>query len=404
MENKSALVKNNLDSHSIPQVDVSIVMPCLNEVRTLGTCIDKAKTAIAELNLKGEIVVADNGSVDGSVELARNLGATVVPATKKGYGAALIAGMKAAKGHYLVMGDADNSYDFREAVPMVEKLQHGYDLVMGSRLRGTILPGAMPWKNRYIGTPVLTKILNWVYGCQFSDVNCGLRAISKPAFTNLTMESRGMEFASEMLVKAAILGLNSTEVPITLHPDGRDRPPHLQPWADGWRHLKYILLFAPKVLYWIPGILLFVCGSILAIALNTAPGGTYVYLAGIGFNDHWIVVAALLCIIGYEILVMGLLAYLYTLTHRLTRSSPRMDKLINWLSMERVIFFSLALLAAGFGLELSVVQAWVSGDFGPLNAFRPAVTGMALLVMGVHTLFGSFFYAILSDRYKNKYE
>ncbi len=404
MENKSALVKNNLDSHSISQVDVSIVMPCLNEVQTLGTCMAKAKTAIAELNLNGEIVVADNGSTDGSVDLARKSGATVVPVTKKGYGAALIAGMKAAKGHYLVMGDADDSYDFREAVPMVEKLQHGYDLVMGSRLRGTILPGAMPWKNRYIGTPVLTKILNWVYGCKFSDVNCGLRAISKSAFTNLAMESRGMEFASEMLVKAAILGLKSTEVPITLHPDGRDRPPHLQPWADGWRHLKYILLFAPKVLYWIPGILLFGCGSILAIALNTTPGGTYVYLAGIGFNDHWIVVAALLCIIGYEILVMGLLAYLYTLTHRLTKSSARMDKLINWLSMERVILFSLALLAAGFGLELSVVQAWVSGDFGPLNAFRPAVTGMALLVMGVHTLFSSFFYAILSDRYKNKYE
>jgi hypothetical protein len=200
------------------------------------------------------------------------------------------------------------------------------------------------------------------------------------------------------------LELKTTEVPITLHPDGRDRQPHLQPWADGWRHLKYILLFAPKVLYWIPGIFLFLCGSILAIALNTEPGGTYVYLAGIGFNDHWIVVAALLCIIGYEILVMGLLAHLYTLTHRLPRRSPRMDKLINWLSMERVIFFSLVLLAAGFGLELSVIQAWVSGDFGPLNAFRPAVTGMALLVMGVNTLFGSFFYAILSDRYKNKYE
>ncbi|WP_084639466.1 glycosyltransferase family 2 protein [Geitlerinema sp. PCC 9228] len=404
MENDIALARENLPNHQTQGIDVSIVMPCLNEVRTLETCIDKAKTAIAQLNLQGEIVIADNGSTDGSVALAERLGARVVPVTKKGYGAALIAGMKAAKGHYLVMGDADDSYDFREAVPMVEKLQHGYDLVMGSRLRGTILPGAMPWKNRYIGTPVLTKILNWVYGCKFSDVNCGLRAISKPAFTSLTMESRGMEFASEMLVKAAILGLKSTEVPITLHPDGRDRPPHLQPWADGWRHLKYILLFAPKVLYWIPGILLFLCGSILAIALNTAPGGTYVYLAGIGFNDHWIVVAALLCIIGYEILVMGLLAYLYTLTHRVTRRSAKMDKLLRWLTMERIILISLALLAIGLAWELSVIKAWVSGNFGPLNAFRPAVTGMTLLVMGVHTLFSSFFYAVLSDRYKNKYE
>lgn len=383
-------------------IDVSIVIPCLNEVLTLPACIGKAKEAIASLSLSGEVVISDNGSTDGSQALAESLGARVIHAPVRGYGAALIWGIRAAQGKYIVLADADDSYDFREAVPMVEKLLLGYDLVMGTRLRGKIVPGAMPWKNRYIGTPILTALVNLLYQSSFSDVNCGMRAFSKQAFLEMHLESYGMEFASEMLVKAAVLGMKTTEVPITLHRDGRDRPPHLKPWSDGWRHLKYILLFAPKFVYWLPGGLLLALGTILLIVLNLTPSGELIYLGKFRFGDHWIVVGALLCLLGYELLVTGFLAYIYTLAHRLRRRSRNIDKLVRLLSIERIILFAIITFFAGIFLEFSVFNAWIEGDFGPLNAFRPAVTGMALILIGTQTLFSGFFYAILSDRYQYK--
>ncbi|MFO8041414.1 MAG: glycosyltransferase family 2 protein [Sodalinema sp.] len=381
-------------------IDVSFVLPCLNEALTLETCIKKAKTAISNLGLRGEIVVADNGSNDGSQALAESLGARVVDVPIRGYGAALIWGINAALGTYVVMGDADDSYDFREAVAMVKQLEAGYDLVVGTRLNGTILPGAMPWKNRYLGTPVLTAVVNRLYQSKFSDVNCGMRAFSKRAFQRLQMESPGMEFASEMLVKAAMLGLKITEVPITLHPDGRDRPPHLRPWSDGWRHLKYILLFAPKVIYWVPGSFLLSFGLILAVMLNLSPGGEAVYVGTFRFNDHWIVVSALSCLLGYELLLTGLLAHLYTLTHRIQRRSPRMDWLVNVVSIEKILLFSLVMVGIGIGIELSVLRSWFAAEFGPLYAIRPAITGMVLILMGAQTLFSGLFYAVLCDRYR----
>jgi glycosyltransferase involved in cell wall biosynthesis len=381
-------------------IDVSFVLPCLNEALTLEICIEKAKTAISNLGLRGEIVVADNGSNDGSQALAESLGARVVDVPIRGYGAALIWGINAALGTYVVMGDADDSYDFREAVAMVKQLEAGYDLVVGTRLNGTILPGAMPWKNRYLGTPVLTAVVNRLYQSKFSDVNCGMRAFSKRAFQRLQMESPGMEFASEMLVKAAMLGLKMTEVPITLHPDGRDRPPHLRPWSDGWRHLKYILLFAPKVIYWVPGSFLLSFGLILAVMLNLSPGGEAVYVGTFRFNDHWIVVSALSCLLGYELLLTGLLAHLYTLTHRIQRRSPRMDWLVNVVSIEKILLFSLVMVGIGIGIELSVLRSWFAAEFGPLYAIRPAITGMVLILMGAQTLFSGLFYAVLCDRYR----
>jgi len=349
----------------------------------------------------GEIVVADNGSTDGSQDLARSLGARVIDVPVRGYGAALIWGMSAAQGRYLVMGDADDSYDFREAVPMVKQLAAGADLVVGTRLKGKIMPGAMPWKNRYIGTPALTMIVNVVYGCCFSDVNCGMRALRKTAFEAMHLESSGMEFASEMLVKSAILRLKTEEVPITLHVDGRDRAPHLRPWLDGWRHLKYILLFAPKLLYWLPGAVLMSIGIALAGILNFSPGGQSVYIGSLRFNDHWIVVAALAFLLGYELLLTGLLAHLYTLTHRLRRKTPRMSWLVKVLNIETIAIVALLTLGIGLGIELSVVRVWFDGNFGPMNAIRPAVTGMMLILMGTQTLFSGMFYAVLSDRYQN---
>ena len=381
-------------------IEVSVVMPCLNEVQTLATCIEKARTAIATLGVAGEVVVADNGSTDRSQELARSLDARVVDVPVRGYGAALIWGIQAARGRYVVMGDADDSYDFREAVGLVERLMEGFDLVVGTRLKGRIMPGAMPWKNRYLGTPVLTAIVNRVYCCQFSDVNCGMRAFKKTAFEAMRLESSGMEFASEMLVKAAILGLKTSEVPITLHVDGRDRAPHLRPWADGWRHLKYILLFAPKLLYWLPGSILMAIGIALNVVLAIAPSGEQVYLGTLRFGDHWIVVAALTFLLGYELILTGLLAHLYTLTHRLQRKTPSMSWLVRVVKLETIAIVALLTLGAGLGIELSVIRVWFDGNFGPMNAIRPAVLGMTLILIGTQTLFSGLFYAVLSDRYQ----
>jgi glycosyltransferase involved in cell wall biosynthesis len=377
-------------------------MPCLNEFKTLPACIKKAQEAIKNLGLPGEIIIADNGSTDGSQELAESLGARVVDVPVRGYGAALIWGIRAAKGQYIVMGDSDDSYDFREAQTMIEKLELGYDLCMGTRLKGRIMPGAMPWKHRYLGTPVLTFIVNWLFRAGFSDVNCGMRAFTKSAFLQMEMESTGMEFASEMLVKSSILRLKTTEIPITLYKDGRDRRPHLKTWSDGWRHLKYIVLFAPKFIYWIPGIICFLVGGILAIALNLTPERQAVNIAGLLFNDHWIVVAALLFLIGYEILFTGLLAYLYTLTHRVNQRSVKMEKLIRWMSLERILLLTAILLGSGLALEFSVIKSWISGDFANLNAFRPAITGMALILMSSQTLFSGLFYVVLAEKYANK--
>lgn len=386
----------------IKLLQLSIVIPCLNEFKTLPACIKKASQAIKKLGLQGEIIVADNGSTDGSQELATLLGAKVINVPVRGYGAALIAGIQAAQGEYIIMGDADDSYDFREAVPMVEELIMGYDLCMGTRLKGRIMPGAMPWKNRYIGTPILTKIVNLLYGCSFSDVNCGLRAFKKSAFLKMYIESPGMEFASEMLLKASLLNLKTTETPITLYKDGRDRSPHLQPWTDGWRHFKYILLFAPQLIYWLPGSLFFFLGAVLAIILNITPSGTFVYIAGLRFNDHWIVVAAMFCLLGYQTMITGFLAYLYTLTHRLPKRSRHLEKVIRVIKIEQIILFAVIILVIGIALELSVLSSWVNGDFGPLHAIRPAVTGMVLILMSSQTVFSGFFYSVIAEKYRNQ--
>ena len=383
-------------------VEVSIVMPCLNEVRTLPDCIKKAHEAIDKIALPGEIVVADNGSKDGSQELAKSLGARVINVSVRGYGAALAHGIQEARGKYIVMGDADDSYDFRESVPMIGKLLQGYDLCMGTRLLGRIMPEAMPLLHRYLGNPVLSFLIRWLFSSRVSDAYCGLRAFNKEAIQRLYLESTGMTFALEMVLKASLLNLRVTEVPITLHKDGRDRKPHLRTWADGWDSLKHILLFAPKFIYWVPSSIMLTLGIFLTIALNLTPGGQFVFLGNFRFNDHWIVVSGLLCLIGYELAITGFLAYLYTLTHRLRRRVRRIDKLVRFINIEKIILFALATFTAGLALELSVVDAWISGAFGPLNAIRPAVTGMVLILISTQTLFSGFFYAVLIEQYKKQ--
>ncbi len=258
--------------------------------------------------LSTEILISDNGSTDGSQKLARSLGARVTECPHRGYGNALIWGGREARGRYIVMGDSDASYDFRDGAKMVRKLTEGYELCMGTRLKGTIMPGAMPWKNQHIGNPILTGILNLFFRSGLSDAHCGLRAFTKDAFSKMQLESQGMEFASEMVVKAAILNLKRTEIPTTLHKDGRDRPPHLQPWRDGWRHLKFLLVYSPLWLFFIPALLsLLVGGGIIALLLST-PGDALAQFAGLQLGDHWLPIASAILIVGYQFFLLGVVS------------------------------------------------------------------------------------------------
>ncbi len=379
---------------------LSIVIPCLNEIRTLPQVIEKSLAAIAASGLPGEIVVSDNGSADGSQEYAASVGCRVIKCTRKGYGAALRAGIAAVSYSYVVMGDADDSYDFREAVTLVRRLQGGADLCIGSRLRGTIEHGAMPWKNRHLGTPVLTAIVNLIYGARFSDANSGMRAFTKLAYDRMKLEASGMEFASEMLVKASILGLKVCEEPITLHKDGRDRPPHLRPWRDGWRHLKFILLFAPKIIYWIPAAILLFVAAILAVVLNIRPGGVPFTLGTYPLNDHWIAVDALLWLIGLQLITSGTLLDFYTVTHRIRHRTPSADRFIKTVTLERILFASIFSFAVGASLEIFVASVWHSGHFKTLDVIRPAITGVVMFVTCAQLLTTGFFYAVLVEQYE----
>jgi glycosyltransferase involved in cell wall biosynthesis len=293
------------------RVDVTIVMPCLNEAQCLAHCIMNAREALrrieSDYGLTGEIVIADNGSTDGSQMLATGLGARVVDVSERGYGAALIGGGKAARGRYIIMGDADGSYDFLDGVPMIGELEAGAELCMGSRFKGGISPGAMPWKNRYIGNPVLTGILNLFFAAGISDAHSGLRAIRKDSFLALGLSGAGMEFASEMVIKAALKRLLIAETPVKLLPDLRDRAPHLRPWRDGWRHLRYLFMLSPTWVFGVPGLLAFCAGmTILVAALLRSLGLT----GPTPFGESWIVVGALLMAVGHMAALMAMAAHL----------------------------------------------------------------------------------------------
>lgn len=283
-------------------VIVSIVLPCLNEAETLEFCIVEAQSALAEAGIDGEVVVADNGSTDGSQAIARRLGARVVEVGVKGYGAALQGGIEAARGEFILMGDSDASYNFGHAPRFVEKLREGYDLVMGNRFQGGIEPGAMPWKHRWIGNPVLSGIGRLFFHCPAGDFHCGLRGFSKAAYEKMQLSTTGMEFASEMVIKSTLKGLKITEIPTVLRPDGRSRPPHLRSWRDGWRHLRFMLLFCPRWLFVIPGATLAAFGLLLMVMLVTS--GTY-WLGSIGLSVNTMLAAGVMVLVGYQILLAG---------------------------------------------------------------------------------------------------
>jgi glycosyltransferase involved in cell wall biosynthesis len=379
-------------------IDVTILMPCLNEIETLPACVQMAKEAVerfAEIGMAAEILVSDNGSTDGSVELAESLGCRLVHCPRRGYGSALEHGCREARGRYIVMGDSDASYDFRQGVEMVRKLDEGYDLCMGSRFRGEIKPGAMPWKNRYIGNPALTGILNLFYRSGLSDAHCGLRAIRREAFERLGLESRGMEFASEMVVKAALLGLKRTEVPVTLSPDGRSRPPHLRPWRDGWRHLKFLLTLSPLWLYFIPAaVLMLLSAGIFAALLNTPPGEVF-RMGRFWVGDHWLILAGGFFTIGYQALLMGLAALTYTVERGFRRPTFFTRKLDRWIQVETLIALGLIYAIVAVLIGAYVLFGWSSHNYGSLSKIREMTAATTLLVASFQNLFGGFLIAML---------
>ena len=378
------------------QVDVTIVMPCLNETISLPHCIGNALDALSEirerLGLSGEIVIADNGSSDGSQALAESLGARVVQVSRRGYGAALIGGCEAAYGRYVLMGDCDGSYDFTEGVDMIARLVGGAELCMGSRFRGGIAPGAMPWKNRHIGNPALTGILNLFFRSGIGDAHCGLRAIRKDAFTRLGLTSSGMEFASEMVIKSALLKLRIEEVPATLSPDLRKRAPHLRPWRDGWRHLRYLLMLAPNWVFGVPALLAIMLGSLLlgASAIQYAIPGSF---ATIG--DYWTLVASALLTTGHLALLLTLAGQVYALRAGYRRPGPVSRVIGRLATLENLLMAGLAGMVAGASVLGYVYVSWVERDYAMATSIFLPVIGILLVSAGMQNVLGGFLLAII---------
>jgi len=375
-------------------MELSVVLPCLNEAETLAVCIRKARASMNELGIDGEVVIADNGSTDGSQDIARSEGARVVDVPTRGYGAALIAGITDAKGTFVIMGDADDSYDLSNLGPFVEALRGGAELVMGNRFAGGIAPGAMPALHRYLGNPVLTAIGRVLFRSPVKDFHCGLRGFRRDAILELDLRTTGMEFASEMVVKATLNKLTIVEVPTTLSPDGRSRPPHLRTWRDGWRHLRFLLLYSPKWLFLYPGIVVFLLGLILGGALLRGP---------INVGDHALDVSALVysmaaVLIGFQAILFAAFSRAFVANEGLMPPSPGMQKAFRVLNLERGLIIGLAMFFAGFALAIYGLVHWGSTDFGALNArdaIRLAVPAATLSVLGVETIMGSFFLSVL---------
>ncbi|MFD1343072.1 glycosyltransferase family 2 protein [Litorisediminicola beolgyonensis] len=382
---------------------VAIVLPCLNEARTIEWCVRRAHKALDELDrrhgLPGEVIVADNGSTDGSRDLAAAAGARVVPVAERGYGAALHGGFAAAAeagATYLVMGDSDCSYDFLESVEMIEKLRDGAELCMGSRFKGEIKPGAMPWKNRYIGNPVLSGILRLLFRTKISDSHCGLRAIRTEAYERLNLSSTGMEFASEMVLKSVLHELTIDEVPITLSPDGRDRPPHLNPWRDGLRHLIYMFLLSPKHLFLWPAIVMSVFGLAVFALLLTAGGSELARIGPFRIGDHFAVAASAALVVGVQTGITGIFATLYSVQRGYRRPSSRVLSLLKRSRLEYWILGGTGLTLIGLIWAITITANWVAQDFGQLDQIRNLIAAATLSVIGLQVFFSGFLLSIFA--------
>ncbi|MBN8809188.1 MAG: glycosyltransferase family 2 protein [Sphingomonas sp.] len=379
-----------------PTIELSIVMPCLNEAETLAVCIKKAQTFLREHDVAGEVLVADNGSTDGSQQIANAMGARLVPVSERGYGAALIGGIAAAKGRYVVMGDADDSYDFTALMPFVETLRDGADLVMGNRFRGGIADGAMPPLHRYLGNPVLSFLGRTFFDIPVGDFHCGLRAFNRDSIRALGLATPGMEFASEMVVKAAIEKLDIREVPTTLQPDGRSRPPHLRTWRDGWRHLRFLLIYAPKFLFLYPGVTLGLSGAAGLVALM--PGDLHVGEVELGV--HTMIFAAMAVLIGAQLIGLSVMARRYGTIAGMWPESGVMRRVRNWFSVERACLLGGGMLAVGIGGAVSATAIWATKGFGALDPaalMRLTIPSMVFACLGVQMAVTAFFIGLLDQ-------
>jgi len=369
-------------------------MPCLNEAETIGQCIKRAKKLLDDNEITGEILISDNGSTDNSQEIARNLGARLVHCPIRGYGAALQLGIENAEGQFILMGDSDDSYHFDEAMPVIEKLKSGYDVCMGTRLKGKIMPGAMPKLNRFLGNPVLTAIGKRLFKINLSDFHCGMRAFRKDKILGLNLVTIGMEWASEMIIKAKLAGFKMTEVPITFYKDGRSRPPHLRRWRDAWRHLRFMLLHSPTWLFTIPGMIMSGIGLIGGIAL--LPG--MLQLGTIRLDVHSLLVMAFLVIIGVQIVFTGIFARVYSTMHGVLPYDENFNKTIRKLTLEKLLVFSLIIGLAGLTGFLSTLWGWYKVGFSNLDyrmTMRQLIPSLTLLALSVQGMFNGFMLSLL---------
>ncbi|MDX2218024.1 MAG: glycosyltransferase family 2 protein [Burkholderiales bacterium] len=376
---------------------VTALMPCLNEAETIATCVKKAKACIERMGVPGEVVVADNGSTDGSIELALRHGARVVHQPMKGYGAALMAGIEVARGEIIVMGDSDDSYDWTAFDPLVAKAQEGYDLVMGNRFKGEIKPGAMPFLHKYLGNPVLSFLGRLFFKAPVGDFHCGMRAFRKDAIQRIKLETPGMEFASEMVVKASLHGLRFAEVPLTLWPDGRSRPPHLRTWRDGWRHLKFLLLYSPRWLFLLPGLALLLLGAV-GLAMISQQG---VLIGNIGLDIHSLAYAGAATVLGAQMALFAVFTKLLGIRSGWLPADPAFERIMQKVSLEAGLIFALILLTLGIVLTVQAVSAWSATEFSALDpriTMRKVVPAVTALTLSGELLLASFFLEVIRVR------
>jgi len=375
-------------------LELSILMPCLNEAETLEICIEKAQKSLRELDIAGEVIIADNGSTDGSQDIATRMGARVVPVVAKGYGSALMGGIMAARGVYIIMGDADDSYDFSNLGPFVEKLRGGWDLVMGNRFQGGIKPGAMPPLHKYFGNPALTRIGQLFFSSPAGDFNCGLRGFRRESILKLDLQTTGMEFAGEMVVKASLYKLRVTEVPTVLSPDGRSRPPHLRTWRDGWRNLRFMLVYSPRWLFLYPGAALMILGLIIVVWL--LPGSQKI--GSISFDVHTLLYGAMAIIIGFQAVTFAFFTKLFAISEKLLPEDPKLNKIFRYITLETGLIVGATLILIGIVGSFLSLTIWSETDFGTLDPFktlRLVIPSLTCLTVGLQMVLSSFFLSVL---------
>ena len=384
----------------INKPELSIVMPCLNEAETLAVCITKANSFLKKNNIEGEIIIADNGSTDGSLNIAKAHYATVINVEQKGYGSALKSGIEAANGTYVIMGDADDSYDFENLMPFVNQLRNGTDLVMGNRFKGGIAKGAMPFLHKYLGNPVLSFIGRLFFKIEIRDFHCGLRGFSKAAYNRLQLKTSGMEFASEMVVKSKLNKLSITEVPTKLRKDGRTRAPHLKTWSDGWRHLRFLMLYAPNWLFLYPGIILTFVGFLTSILLIINP----IEFNSFTLDVHTLLYTSAFLLIGFQFIIFYGLTKVFAVENELLPKSKRYSKLFKFINLEKGLILGFALLILGFALSYQGFSIWEANNFGTLNTnttLRIVIPAITTLQLGLQTILFSLFFSVLGLKKKN---